>query len=103
VEVVNRLFVFAEKYWIHELATECYKKIRMLFAYHAAGAVTAERLYDVHPKWSSMMKTFILRLMVQRFSAQEVEVDVQFLEGCFEGEPDFAREFFGESREHIKL
>jgi hypothetical protein len=105
VEVVNRLFVFAEKYWIHELATECYKKIRMLFAHHAGGAVTAERLkalYDVHAKQSSMMKTFYLRLMVQRFSAQEVELDVQFLEGCFEGEPDFAREFFGELREHIK-
>jgi hypothetical protein len=105
LEVVNRLFVFAEKYWIHELATECYKKIRMLFAHHAGGSVTAERLkglYDVHAKQSSIMKTFYLRLMVQGFSAQEVELDVQFLEECFEREPDFAGEFFRELRKHIK-
>src|SRR6266511_75078 len=44
IEAVNRLLVFAEKYWIQELAAECYKKIRMLLAHHAGRLVNAARI-----------------------------------------------------------
>jgi hypothetical protein len=106
LEAVNRLLVFAEKYWILDLAADCYKKIRMLLAHHAGGLVTAERvkaLYDAFGPTSSMMRSFYLRMLVQRFSSQESQGDVQFLESCFEGEPEFAKEFFGELRSHIKF